>query len=203
MSEYPHLIASDGAAKDPKKMSDDKAGMPKPEPLRLREALQQARIEQAERTAVFHDLQDAELARLEQLNDAIAPVFAEIPQHIELFDRGISRGDTPRLWIDLIAYVVMDRDHRVYRFIQDTRNGPKILAESSSMREVIEAITRYVARRMVERERALATTGHATAAEVRPNRRSPALRGLRYFLFGVVLTVVAVLITAFIASGRP
>lgn len=203
MSQQPHLIASGGAAKDPETMSEDKAGMPKPEPLRLREALQQARIEQAERTAVFHDLQDAELARLEQLNDAIAPLFAEIPANIELFDRGISRGDTPRLWIDLIAYVVMDRDHRVYRFIQDTRNGPKILAESSTLREVIEAITLYVARRMVERERALATTGHATAPQARVLRRRPGLSGLRYFLFGVVLTVVVMLIAAFIASSKP
>mgnify|MGYP003338141517 CR=1 FL=1 len=47
---------------------------------------------------VWRDLRDAELARLELLNEALDPLFAEIPPDVELFDRGISRGDTPRLW---------------------------------------------------------------------------------------------------------
>lgn len=201
MSERPHLIASNGEPTEAGTMSDDKAGLPKSEPLRLREALREARIESAERTAVFHDLQDAELARLEQLNDAIAPVFAEIPPNVEIFDRGITRGDTPRLWIDLIAYVVMDRDHRIYRFIQDTRNGPKILAESTSIREIVEAVTRYVARRLVERERALATSGEVVIP-ARAKRRGGTWRWLRYVVFVVALAVIGVLIAAWIAAGK-
>jgi len=83
--------------------------------------VREARIESAERTGVVVDLRDAELARLELLNEALDPLFSEIPPEIELFDRAISRGDTPRLWIDPIAHVVMGRDKRRYRFIQDTR----------------------------------------------------------------------------------
>src|SRR5205085_12639548 len=92
---------------------------PKAEAPRLRDALREARIESAERTAVVIDLKDAEVARLELLNEAIDPLFAEIPATVDFFDRGISRGEIPRLWIDMIAYVALDRERRVYRFIQD------------------------------------------------------------------------------------
>ena len=67
--------------------------------------LRQARIEAADRTGVVVDLRDAEVARLEILNEALDPLFAEIPEQVDLFDRGISQGETPRLWIDVVAHV--------------------------------------------------------------------------------------------------
>jgi len=75
----------------------------------------EARIEAAERTGVVVDLRDAEVARRELINEELDPVFAEIPDRVDLFDRGLSRGDTPRLWIDAIAHVEMARDKRIYR----------------------------------------------------------------------------------------
>src|SRR5579863_6546645 len=119
----------------------------------LQEAMHQARVEAAERTGVVVDLRDAALARLELLNEALDPLFAEIPDQIELFDRGVGRGDTPRLWIDVIAHVEMGRDRRLYRFVQDTRYGRKVLAESFDVPQIVEAVTKYVARRLIERER--------------------------------------------------
>src|ERR1700754_3687647 len=101
------------------------------EPKRLREALRKARVDSAERIGVVVDLHDAEVARLELLNDALDPIFAEVPADADLFDRGISRGQTPRLWIDAVAHVAMGRDKRVYRFVQDTRHGRRVLAESA------------------------------------------------------------------------
>src|SRR4051794_29722530 len=127
------------------------------QPKRLRDALRQARIEAADRTGVVVDLRDAEVARLEILNEALDPLFAEIPHDIELFDRGISQGDTPRLWIDMIAHVVMGRDKRSYRLVQDSRFGRKLLAESHDVQAMVKAITDYIARRMIEREHALTT----------------------------------------------
>src|SRR3979490_2700936 len=125
-------------------------------PQRLKEALRKARVDQAERNAVVVDLHDAEVARLELLDEALDSLFEEIPREVALFDRGISRGETPRLWIDSIAHVAMGRDKRMYRFLQDTRYGRKVLAESGNVVEIVEAVTRYVAQRMIERERALA-----------------------------------------------
>ena len=122
----------------------------------LQEAVRKTRIEIAEKSSVVVDLRDAEVARLELLNDALDPLFNETPPDVDLFDRGISRGDTPRLWIDAISHVAMARDKRRYRFVQDTRFGRKVLAESNDIAEIVEAVTHYVAARIIERERALA-----------------------------------------------
>jgi hypothetical protein len=121
----------------------------------LTQAMHQARVEAAERTSVVVDLRDAELARLELLNEALNPLFAEIPPEVELFDRGISRGDTPRLWLDAVAHVAMGRDKRAYRLLHDTRVGRRVLAESHDIADIVTAVTDYVARRLVERQRAL------------------------------------------------
>src|SRR5688572_31276563 len=95
-------------------------------PTALKQAVRQARVETAERNGVVVDLRDAELARLELLNEALDPLFAQIAQGAELFSRGISRDDPPRLWVDAIAHIAMDRHKRVYRFVQDTRFGRQV-----------------------------------------------------------------------------
>src|SRR5206468_11531946 len=145
-----------------------------PRPVRLRDALLRARIEAADRTGVVVDLRDAEVARLEILNDSLDPLFAQVPDKIDLFDRGISQGDTPRLWIDVVAHVLMGRDKRIYRFVQDSRFGRIVLAESHDTAVINEAVTDYVARRMIEREHALVATPAPEQPEAapKPRRRS-------------------------------
>src|SRR5690349_24698722 len=143
-----------------------------PRPLRLRDALWRARIEAADRTGVVVDLRDAEVARLEILNDALDPLFAQVPEQIDLFDRGISEGETPRLWIDVVAHVLMGRDKRIYRFVQDTRFGRIVLAESHDVAAIVDAVTDYVARRMIEREHALVATPAPPPVAIEKPRRS-------------------------------
>src|SRR2546430_2806521 len=139
---------------------------PDESPSRLKEALRKARLDQAERTSVVVDLHDAEVARLELLNDALDPLFEEIPSEVDLFDRGISRGETPRLWIDSVAHIDMGRDKRIYRLLQDTRYGRKVLAETAQIEEMVDAVTKYVAQRMIERERALADGSFPVSQDV-------------------------------------
>jgi hypothetical protein len=174
------------------------------EPQRLKDALRRARIDAAERTGVVVDLHDAEVARLELLNEALDPIFAEIPAAIDLFDRGISRGENPRLWIDVIAHVAMGRDKRVYRFLQDTRYGRKVLVENVSIPEVVEAITKYIAQRMIERERAVAETSAPIAdvrreAALRQQRRR--WRNFRMFILGVIAGIAALVVLAVLFPG--
>ena len=107
-------------------------------PNALKDAVREARIEAAERSGVVVDLRDAELARLELLNEALDPLFKDIPDDVELFDRGVSRGDVPRLWIDVVAHVEMGRDKRQYRFVQDTRYGRAVLAESYEVPDMVQ-----------------------------------------------------------------
>ena len=168
-------------------------------PTRLRDALRQARIEAADRTGVVIDLRDAEVARLEILNEALDPLFKEIPDRIDLFDRGISQGDTPRLWIDVVAHVVMGCDKRLYRFVQDTRFGRIVLAESHSVPPIVQAVTDYVARRMVEREHALVATPLPPTVTPEKPRRG---RGIWTFAFGFIVGVVALFGFALFAALR-
>ena len=86
-----------------------------------------------------------------------------MPDNVDLFDRGISQGETPRLWIDVVAHVLMGRDKRIYRFVQDTRFGRIVLAESHDVPVIVDAVTDYVARRMIEREHAMVATPVAGA----------------------------------------
>src|ERR1700749_814028 len=119
-------------------MSDaQNAASPSESPMRLRDALRKARIEAADRTGVVVDLRDAEVARLEILNEALDPLFTQIPDRVDIFDRGISQGDPPRLWIDIVAHVVMGRDKRLYRFVQDTRFGRTLIAESHDVPKLV------------------------------------------------------------------
>jgi hypothetical protein len=169
-----------------------------PRSMRLRDALRQARIEAADRTGVVVDLRDAEVARLEILNEALDPLFAQIPEQVDLFDRGISQGDTPRLWIDVVAHVLMGRDKRIYRFVQDTRFGRIVIAESHDVAALVDAITDYVARRMIEREHALVATPMAEPVTVEKPRRN----GFWIFALGFVVGVAALFGLALFATLR-
>jgi hypothetical protein len=167
-------------------------------PIRLRDALRQARIEAADRTGVVVDLRDAEVARLEILSEALDPLFAQIPDSVDLFDRGISQGDTPRLWIDVVAHVLMGRDKRIYRFVQDTRFGRIVIAESHDVAIVVDAVTDYVARRMIEREHALVATPARQPVVIEKPRRG----GFWIFVLGFVLGALALFGLALFATLR-
>lgn len=176
---------------------------------RLRDALHKARVEAADRAGVVVELRDAELARLEILNEALNPLFQEIPAQVDLFDRGISHGDTPRLWIDPVAHIAMGRDKRIYRFVQDTRFGRTLLAESHDVPVMVDAITDYIARRMIEREQALVTVRPVEAPAAKPamqQRTQPAKASLpslgsRTLSFGFVVGIAALFAIALLMSS--
>jgi hypothetical protein len=170
----------------------------------LKQAVHRARVEAAERTSVVVDLRDAEVARLELLNEALDPLFAEIPSEIELFDRGLSRGETPRLWIDAVAHVAMGRDKRSYRLLQDTRVGRRVLAESHEITAIVKAVTEYVARRLIERERALEEDpdfiGRVGRREVARERRRRRRRAFGASVFGFFLGLVTLVLIALLVG---
>ncbi len=166
-------------------MTEQNAQPAAPEsPTRLRDALRKARIEAADRTGVVVELRDAEVARLEILNDALNPLFEQIPAQIDLFDRGISQGGTPRLWIDALAHIAMGRDKRTYRFVHDTRFGRSVIAQSNEVAPIVDAVTEYIARRMIEREQAMAVP--ITAAAANAPQKKPAGRFWTFVLGFVV-----------------
>lgn len=125
------------------------------EPSRLRDALRKARQTEVDRSDVIVDLREAEIARLELLQDALSDVFEEIPEGNDLLECALIPGTPPRLWIDVLGHVVMGRDKRTYRFLKDTRHGRQVILETTSLDEMSARVTDYVAHRLIERERAL------------------------------------------------
>lgn len=138
----------------------EKPGSETPE-RRLVDIVREVKIAAADRDDVVVDIRDADRARLELLAEELAPIIAEIDSADERFDFGITSGQQPRFWIDAVAHVHMGRDRRIFRLVRDTRLGRVLIAESSEIKQITDAASRYIAERVIERERVLAGDFHA------------------------------------------
>ncbi|MGI3125942.1 hypothetical protein [Nitratireductor sp. PBL-C9] len=122
---------------------------------RLSDAMREMKNAAADRADVVVEMREASRTRLELLAQELQPVFDDVPADDPTFDFAISSGEQPRLWIDAVAHVAMGRDRRTYRFVRDTRLGRVVLAESAEIAPVANQVTRYIAERLVERQRAV------------------------------------------------
>ena len=176
---------------------------------RLSAAILEVKTARADRDDVVHEIRDLQRARLDLLKQELQDVIEDVPED-EAFDFAVSSGTQPRLWIDAVAYVAIGRDRRTYRFLRDTRAGRVVLAESEDAEPVADAVTRYVAERIVERKRQLEepeegvvvqpseTPEQPKAVSELPerNRAGEALSGLALIIIGVLIggaTTLAVL----------
>lgn len=164
---------------------------------KLSEAVRDVKNALADRDDVVVDMREAHRMRLELLAAELAPVFADVPSDIDSFDFALSSGLQPRLWIDAVSHVAMGRDRRTYRFVRDTRLGRVVLAESQDMKIVGDQVTRYIAERLVERQRLLegdiqqveqSTPQAGSEAQREPRSASRQTRGVTILGgFGLVL----------------
>jgi hypothetical protein len=120
---------------------------------KLADAVRGAQIAAADRGDVVVDMKEADLARIEILAHDLKPVFDDVPVDDLQWDFAISKGQQPRLWIDSTSHVMMGRDRRTYRFVRDTRLGRIVVAESPDVQPISDAVTNYIAERIVERQR--------------------------------------------------
>lgn len=174
---------------------------------RLSDVVREVRTAAADRDDVVVDMREAQRMRLELLANELAPVFADVPEDNDWFDFVISSGLQPRLWIDAVCHVSMGRDRREYRFLRDTRLGRVVLAESTDMKTIADHVTRYVAERIVERQRIMegdvarpatagvapvdATAGNTPAPET---SSSPKVGRWRSFWLGLALVLIGGLV---------
>lgn len=168
---------------------------------RLRQALRQARLAEAAHLDAILDLQSAEALRLQVLKDDLAAIVGGRPETSDIIDLALVPGPPPRLWIDMVSYVLMAPDPRTYRFQQDVPSGHEILLETTDRQAVVEAVTAYVAHRLIERQRALGAP--ATAGDrLRQTSSTGAL--VLAWLCGFALGVLALLIAGmwFLSPGR-
>jgi len=119
----------------------------------LAEAMNRVRNDLATRDDVVVDMKQASHARLELLAQDLQPVFQEVPDDNDQFEFALTNGENSRLWIDMTCFVRMGRDRRVYEFVKDTRMGRQMLGESDDRASMAKIVTRYVAERMLERQR--------------------------------------------------
>lgn len=180
---------------------------------RLSDAIREVKNAMADRDDVVVEMREAERARLELLAQELESVIADAPSEHPVFDFAISSGARPRFWIDAVAYVSMGRDRRTYRFVRDTRMGRVVLAESTEIKPVADMVTRYVAERIVERQRELegvrpvdreaktdAPAATAPAAGER-NRAGEFLSNFALLMLGVLVGAVVTL--AFLRDRVP
>ena len=168
---------------------------------KLSDAIRDVKNAFADRDDVVVDMREAHRMRLDLLAAELAPVFADVPADMDNFDFVVSSGLQPRLWIDAVSHVAMGRDRRTYRFLKDTRIGRVVLAESTEMKPVADSVTRYVAERVVERQRMMeggveaAGMKRAAVAEAEPPLRSPQRsKGWSAFLSGLGLVAAGALV---------
>jgi hypothetical protein len=127
--------------------------------IALAEAINRARDSQTTRDNRAADARIVATGRLETLRARLAPIYAAIPRDVELFDLGVVGHAPPRLFVDIIAFIEMASDGRSFRLIQETRAGRIVLGETPDEKQMAALVTNYIAERLVERERALASVG--------------------------------------------
>lgn len=174
---------------------------------RLAATIREVKNAYADRDDVVVDIREGQLTRLELLADDLKPVFGEIPADDDRFDLAISAGSQPRLWIDAVAHVTMARDRRTYRFLRDTHLGRVVLIESSDIARVTDQVTRYIAGRIIERNRMLEgdfqneqmqrlyRAGTASDEETKPRSRT-FLQGAWMIVLGAMVGMLIVLLFA-------
>jgi hypothetical protein len=134
----------------------------------LREAIRQARLEEAGRLDQTADLRDSEMARLELLKGELESVFADLPAQDDRFQLALVPSRPARLWIDLFTYAAIDDSSGAYLFVRNSENGRRTLFSSTNVGEVADRITSHMAREIVRRER-------QEAALLEPSRREEKL----------------------------
>ena len=119
----------------------------------LREAIRQARVEEAGQLDLAAALRDGELARLELLMAELEDIFDELPPQDDRFNLVLVPSRPARLWIDLFTYAAIDDLSGAYLLVRNSENGRRTLFSSNNVAEIADRITRYVAQEIVRRER--------------------------------------------------
>ena len=187
-------------------MVDTVKGVARPAATRsLQEAVRKARVEEAYRLDETADLRDSEIARLELMKAELQVVFAEIPANYDRFTLMLVPSRPARLWIDLFTYVAIDDTSGTYLFIRNSESGRRTLYSTSSVSEMADRITLYMAREIVRRERAEAALLGPLTREEQPAAAPPPTRlgvgvVVSAFIIGLLTGAAALFAAAWLAT---
>ncbi len=107
-------------------------------------ALRQARAADAAHREALYALSDAKSLRLRILKDELAP---------EVLELTLVPGDVPRLWVDLITFVVMEPDPKTYRLVQHGEGSREVLLETADRAEMVRQVKLVLAHGAISRKR--------------------------------------------------
>lgn len=183
----------------------------KSEPVRsLGRAIRDVRIADVEQNSVIVELGDTERARLELLGEALVDVEKELPDDMDMLTFQIVPGRKPRFWVDITSFVEMARDKRTYRFLKDTRLGRVVLSESTDVEDTADAVTHYLAERIIEREKAMESdyllekmgksavdeTAVEGAKRAKAAKEGSGFGGVWWFLLGILAGAIGLVLYA-------
>ena len=114
------------------------------------DALRQARAAEAAHFEALYTLSDAKALRLQILKDELTSVVTASPGTLEL---ALEAGQVPRLWIDLITFVVMEPDPKTYRLAQHSEAGREIILETADRAEMVQQVKLILAHGAIARKR--------------------------------------------------
>lgn len=157
------------------------------------DALRKARLAEAAQLDAFQNVREARALRLAALRESLLPHLKGHPLAEGFSELNIQSGETPRLWIDLISSVVVEPDTRNYRLEQERDGRRELLHETDDLKEMSAAVLRYIAHRVIARER-------ASAGQAMPQRESGREYNLGEMVYvwftGAALGVLAMMIVA-------
>lgn len=157
------------------------------------EALKKARLAEAAHLDALLNVREARSLRLAALREDLLPYLAGHPMAEGFSDLTLQPGETPRLWIDLISFVVVEPDTRSFRLEQDREGRRELLHETADLDDMSRVLLKYIAHRVIAREK-LATSGPATERE---SMQGYNLGEMTYVWFtGAALGVLTLLVAA-------
>ena len=169
-------------------MGRNQSGTPQSKPDKLDTAISQARYAQGMHFDALKDRLDATTLRLEVLRLELDRLIEGREEAEKFIDLKLFAGDRPRLWIDLVTYVVMEPTPRHYRLLRDRSDSSEVLFETDNRAEMVDAITSYIASRIIVREHQLPTDGiiNLNRQEHKYSSIALVLAWISGFLLGVI-----------------
>ena len=107
---------------------------------------------------------DMAAMRLLAVKQELAPYVEGLPEVRGFIELSLTGGETPRLWLDFISYVILSPDQQHWRLMQDTAEGREVIFETDNLDEMVDFLRKFIAHRVVQRERLL----HSDELSARP-----------------------------------
>ncbi len=132
------------------------------------QALREARRAEAAHRDALQNVSDAKTLRLIDLQEHLAKALPESRDIQNLLELRLEPGEEPRLFIDLITSVAITDDAHTFRLTQDRDYRRETLLDTGSADEMRRHILKYVAHRLIARERKDLAFESSTKREVAP-----------------------------------